>query len=201
MRQHRALGLARGARGVEDHGGVFGVDMGGTGLRVMCGQGGVVSRFVYGTLYAKPMLDLCDRIRRGQFGRDIGVVDQQHGATVVQDMCKFGRAFAHVDRNGDGPQAQGRHQDDQEFGRVARHQRHAVALLHTVGRQPCGHGPHLGVKSFVGQPDIVADQRLATGVAVHGLLQHVVQVRRPVGKAFQPLAAKMCLARDPIGDL
>ena len=133
VREHRALGLAGSARGVQDAEGVLFGDhrphrqvgrMGREQLRPACGS----------ESEAKPG----GRTAGGQLSRKLGPMQQRHRLAVLEDVANLGALQPGADGHHYGAEHGDRSNGLDGLESVRRHQRHTVALLHAEAGQVGG---------------------------------------------------------------
>lgn len=149
VRDHRALGGARGARGVHDRLEVAEADVDAGRLHAVgqqAGQrrGGLAERAEPDVGRAFRPYDEAAQIGQvpGHLRESVGVRrvdDQRRGVGGVQDVPEQFAAVADVDRHGDGPQPGQREDHVDEVGAVGEHHADVVAPVDARGGQPLGH--------------------------------------------------------------
>ena len=130
MRQHRALGTARRARGVHDHCDIVVVDR---DLR----SGGRIARPARLVLRRKQRPQIGQLIpQRSDRWRVMRIDDQRGGATVLDHEREFRPGQAKIERHEDRPQPRCREHREQEHRLVEAEKGDAVAFRHAPRAQP-----------------------------------------------------------------
>ena len=128
MREHRALRLARGARGVEDHRGVFFADLGRRCRRRVVGEFGK-ARELRIVIDRDAMRQVGNVARIRQAIGQRGLVDQQLCAAIGQHIGDLGLLLAGREQHRHQPGMRRGEHRQHEFDAVAEQHRDAVAAL------------------------------------------------------------------------
>ena len=191
MGQCRALGLACGAGGVEDHRDIVLVQWHGVGQRCLGGERVKNVSSGCGAANTKAVGQSGQIGGRGQAVGDIRAMHGDLGTALSQDKRQLWRAFADVDRYGNRTEPQTAHHGRDEFPAVRQQQRNAVALFDPTRAQPCGDAAHVQVKLGIGQSGVAADHGLLIGGAGKGRGEHGVQVSGAILKALDLATVEM----------
>ncbi len=179
MGQHRALRLARGARGVEDHRGVLLADLDRRRRRRVVGEHRETrqSRIIVDGDTVHHIGHIL-RIRQPLSERRF--VDQDLCAAIGQHISDFRFLLARAEQHRHQPLMRGGKQQQGKLDAVTEQDRDAIAALQSEPAKsrcnPCGllHG------LLPAQADIARDQRFTVGIAGAGFRDHRPQARRPI---------------------
>ena len=189
MGQHRALGIARGARGVQDACAIVFTDArhrhAGYAATATTGQ------FVQGAR----------RLAHAQAGRGAGigdavfehiVIDDAGRAALLHDPRQARTLFTHADRHRDHAQLLQREQHTDELRAVRQEHHHAFAAAQAFGREAGREAVHFISELAVGPAPAFAAEGLTVRCQRRAARQHRVERRRPLDEAAQ-LATEMFL--------
>jgi hypothetical protein len=187
MREHCALGPAGRARRVENDRGIFLMAAFRRRSSSCLHQGS--PRFVSIKARSRSVPDdhapanAGDMVRRRKPRREVGFVDKQRGAAIVECERDLGVLVAGAERNRYRAEPQDGEERDHEFRPVADQKGYAIACGYSALGKRGGARRHLAF-NFPPAPALFAtDEGLAVRLRGGSCVEHVRHSRRPVGKA------------------
>ena len=158
-----ALGLAGGARGVEDHGGVVGAGRNHVEAGIATHQLGEGTRALGDQVRARLVDDEDgDAVRRTleRLAGEVLPADQELRFRVAEVEVHLGRLEENVHRHHDSARLEDAEVGDDELGNVGKHDADPVAGVHTPLLERGGDLVGEGVDLAIGEPEWVEDDSL-----------------------------------------
>ncbi len=187
MRQHRALGLAGGARRVENDRGIFfkaALRRRSSPRRRQGSPGfGLIGVPTCGVPDDHAPADAGNLVRRRKPRREVGVVDQQRGAAIAEGERDLGCLVAGAERNRYRAEPQNGEERDHEFRPVADEKGYAITRGYSALGKRGGARRHLAFNFPPGPALFAADEGLAVWLRGGSRVEHIRHSRRPFGKA------------------
>ena len=126
--------------------------------------------------------------------RQVGFVDQQRGAAVVERKGNLRRLVANAERNRDGAKSQNGKERQDELRPVAEEERDAVARGYSALSEPTGDDRRPRLDLAPTPAIIAANHRLAVRIGRDRRIEEVEQGRRPAAETRHHAIAVMRLA-------
>ena len=139
--------------------------------------------------------------RRRSHCRQLGVDDQDGGATIVQLKLQLGLSLPRAQRDADGTKTDAPEERDHGLPAVAEQKRHAIAWRHAGRRKIRGDPIDQIVQIAEADAARSLDDRLVGRIRRDNPSQHVVQVARTIAEAAKPTPVEMPLDLDRTADL
>ena len=196
VRQHRALGFAGRARGVQNAEDVLLADRGQRCGRCMAR---VQQRPPFGAAAGKP--HRCRRAGVRQFVGEFSAVNQRHWLRVFKDVADLGAPQARAQGHQDGAQTGNRDHAEHGFEPVGEHDGDPLALLYAARHEVCSERCRPCIEFAKAYAQVAINHRHLVGGQAMTALQHVVDVRRTLCVAAHQSAPMEFLARDGHGSL
>ena len=193
MREHRAFGAAGGPGGVQDDRHVLLARTIRRRRSALVEQGRKRRLASWRRAHGDPSV-LSPIL--GQPGGELGVVDQQPGAAVLEHVAKTRRLLPGAKRHRDGAEPGGGADRDQELRPIVDQQRQAVPWSHASRREAGGEPLSLSGEVAVGQSDRPRDQGQSVRIACDRRLEQTEQALRALGEAAHQTIAEVQLVAD-----